>query len=165
MRSGQYDGTIFHRVISNFVAQGGGYDQKFQLKDTRPPIPNESGNGLSNKRLAVGLARSEGPHSGNAQFYLNLGDNEDLDPTPLRWGYTVFGRAVGGLEVVDRIGRVATGALASWQKDAPLEPVVIRHMEIVAPLADAAAPPARPAVSPAPAAAPAAAPAVASPAR
>ena len=152
VRSGYYDGTIFHRIISSFVVQGGGYDQKFQLKDTRPPVANESGNGLSNKRLTVGLARSEGPHSGNAQFYLNLGDNEDLDPTPLRWGYAIFGRVVDGLDVVDRIGRVATGALASWPKDAPLEPVVIKHTEVVAPAAEAAAPPARPV--PAPAAAP-----------
>ena len=138
VRSGYYDGTIFHRVISSFVVQGGGYDQKFQLKDSRAPVANESGNGLSNKRLTVGIARSEGPHSGNAQFYLNLGDNEDLDPTPLRWGYAVFGRVVDGLDVVDRIGHVATGALASWPKDAPLEPVVIKHIEIVAPPADAA---------------------------
>ena len=81
VRSGFYTGTIFHRVISNFVIQGGGYDDKFRLKDTRPDVPNESGNGLSNKRYTVGLARADTPHSGNAQFYVNLTDNDELDPT------------------------------------------------------------------------------------
>ena len=167
VRSGHYNGTIFHRVISNFVVQGGGYDQKFQLKDSDTPVANESGNGLSNKRWTVGLARSEAPHSGNAQFYLNLNDNEDLDPTPLRWGYAVFGRVVEGLEVVDRIGHVATGPLASWQKDAPLQPVVIRNMEVVAPAGDAAVPKpaATPAPTPIPTSAPAPAPATAPPTR
>ena len=166
VRSGHYDGTIFHRVISNFVIQGGGYDQKFQLKETHTPVANESGNGLSNKRFTVGLARSEASHSGNAQFYLNLNDNEDLDPTPLRWGYAVFGRVVEGLEVVDRIGHVATGPLASWQKDAPLTPVVIKHIEVVAPAADAVAarPAATPAPTPAPMPAPTSAPAAGAPA-
>jgi cyclophilin family peptidyl-prolyl cis-trans isomerase len=146
VKSGHYSGTIFHRVISNFVIQGGGYDDKYRLKDTQAPVPNESGNGLSNKRFTVGLARSDSPHSGNAQFYVNLTDNDDLDPTPLRWGYTVFGRIVDGLEVVERIGRTPTGSVGPWPKDAPLEPVVIQRVEILPPAgtAPAAAPPAPP---------------------
>ncbi|HXQ64076.1 MAG TPA: peptidylprolyl isomerase [Steroidobacteraceae bacterium] len=165
--SGQYSGTLFHRVISSFVIQGGGYDEKFKLKDTKAPVPNESGNGLSNKRGTVGLARSEAPHSGNAQFYVNLTDNEDLDPTPLRWGYAVFGRIVEGMDIVDRIGRTATGPVGPWTKDAPIEPVVIKRIEVIpdtaavpvaaAPAASSAAPPAVPAAA-APAATPAAPP-------
>lgn len=139
VKSGFYSGTIFHRVIANFVIQGGGYDDKYHLKDTQPSVPNESGNGLSNKRFTVGLARSDAPHSGNAQFYVNLTDNDDLDPTPLRWGYTVFGRVVEGLEVIDKIGRTPTGSAGPWPKDAPLEPVVIQRMELLPP-AGAAAP-------------------------
>ncbi|HXQ31286.1 MAG TPA: peptidylprolyl isomerase [Steroidobacteraceae bacterium] len=139
--SGQYSGTLFHRVISNFVVQGGGYDEKYKLKDTKAPVPNESGNGLSNKRGTVGLARSEAPHSGNAQFYVNLTDNEDLDPTPLRWGYAIFGRVVEGMDVVDRIGRTPTGPVGPWAKDAPIEPVIIKRIEVIAePAASARAP-------------------------
>jgi len=138
VRSGFYSGTIFHRVISNFVIQGGGYDDKYRLKDTQPSVPNESGNGLSNKRFMVGLARADAPHSGNAQFYVNLTDNEDLDPTPLRWGYAVFGRVVEGLEVVEKIGRTPTGSVGPWPKDAPLEPVVIQRIEMLPPSGGAA---------------------------
>jgi cyclophilin family peptidyl-prolyl cis-trans isomerase len=147
VKNGHYSGTLFHRVISNFVIQGGGYDAKGQLKGTRADVPNESGNGLSNKRFTVGLARGDSPHSGNAQFYVNLTDNDDLDPTPLRWGYAVFGRVVEGLEVVDKIGRTPTGSVGPWPKDAPLEPVVIQRIEALpapgsAPAAAAAPPPA-----------------------
>jgi cyclophilin family peptidyl-prolyl cis-trans isomerase len=141
VKSGFYSGTIFHRVIANFVIQGGGYDDKFRLKDPQPPVPNESGNGLSNKRFTVGLARADSPHSGNAQFYVNLTDNDDLDPTPLRWGYAVFGRVVEGLEVVEKIGRTPTGSVGPWPKDAPLESVVIQRIEMLPPSgAPAAAP-------------------------
>lgn len=124
-RAGHYEGTIFHRIIGGFVAQGGGYDQKYVEKPTRAGVPNESGNGLSNRRGTVGLARTGEPHSGNAQFYLNLTDNAALDPQPSRWGYAVFGRVVEGMEVVDDIGAVATGQVGPFDKDAPLKPVVI----------------------------------------
>ena len=113
MRAGHYNGTIFHRVIANFVAQGGGYDEKNVEKPVRDGIPNESGNGLSNRRGTVGLARTGDPHSGNAQFYINLADNVVLDPQPSRWGYAVFGRVVEGMNVVDDIGAVATGEVRS----------------------------------------------------
>jgi len=131
VRSGQYVGTIFHRVINNFIAQGGGYDEKFQLKAAGKPIANESGNGLSNKRGTVGVARSELPHSGNCQFYVNLTDNEDLDPTPLRWGYAVFGKVIEGMDVVDKIGRTPTGAVGTWSKDAPLDSVIVKKAELL----------------------------------
>jgi cyclophilin family peptidyl-prolyl cis-trans isomerase len=148
VKSGHYNGTVFHRVIQNFVIQGGGNDPKYQLKTVGSPVANESGNGLSNKRFTVGLARSESPHSGNAQFYVNLTDNDELDPTPLRWGYAVFGRVVDGLEVVEKIGRTPTGSAGPFPKDAPVDPVVIQRIEILpngpaaaAPAASAAPPP------------------------
>jgi cyclophilin family peptidyl-prolyl cis-trans isomerase len=125
VREGFYNGTVFHRVISGFVAQGGGFDEKYQEKPTKPGIPNESGNGLSNRRGTVGLARTGDPHSGNAQFYLNIADNAALDPQPSRWGYAVFGRIVQGMDVVDDIGAVATGEVGQFEKDAPLKPVII----------------------------------------
>ena len=129
MSAGHYNGTIFHRVIANFVAQGGGYDEKYVEKPVRAGIPNESGNGLSNRRGTVGLARTGDPHSGNAQFYINLADNAALDPQPSRWGYAVFGRIVEGMNVVDDIGAVATGEAGPFEKDAPLKPVIIIRIE------------------------------------
>ncbi len=161
VKNGHYAGTVFHRVISNFVAQGGGYDEKYQLKTVRAAVPNESGNGLSNKRGTIGLARSDFAHSGNAQFYLNLTDNDDLDPTPLRWGYAVFGHITEGLEVADRIGHAPTGAVGPWPKDAPLDAVVIKRIEmlsadglVIPPPAPAAANPPAATAAPAPGAPP-----------
>ena len=144
VRSGQYTGTIFHRVISNFIMQGGGYDQKFELLAVNGPVANESGNGLSNKRGTVGIARTDSAHSANAQFYVNLADNDDLDPTPLRWGYAVFGRIVEGMDVVDRIGRTPTGSVGPWPKDSPLDAVIVKHMEMISDSPVAAAPVAAP---------------------
>ena len=125
VRAGFYNGTVFHRVISGFVAQCGGFDEKYQEKAVRAGVPNESGNGLSNRRGTVGLARTTDPHSGNAQFYLNIADNGALDPQPSRWGYAVFGRIVQGMDVVDDIGAVATGEVGPFEKDAPLKAVII----------------------------------------
>jgi cyclophilin family peptidyl-prolyl cis-trans isomerase len=130
LREGHYTNTLIHRVVGNFVIQGGGHsagDQ--QLKPTHDPIANESGNGLQNKRGAVGLARTEKPHSGNAQFYIDISDNSDLDPVPARWGYAVFGKVVEGMDVVDRIGAVATGSVGPFKSDAPLKPIVIQKVE------------------------------------
>jgi len=129
VHEGFYSGVIFHRVISNFIAQAGQYDEKYAEKKPRPTIPNESGNGLSNRRGTVGLARSADPHSGDAQFYVNLQDNGLLDPQPTRWGYTVFGRVVEGMNVIDDIGAVATGEAGPIEKDAPLKPVIIIRIE------------------------------------
>jgi cyclophilin family peptidyl-prolyl cis-trans isomerase len=128
VRAGHYEGTIFHRVVSNFVAQGGGYDEKLVEKPTRANIPNESGNGLSNRRGTIGMARTGEAHSANAQFYISLADNPALDPQPGRWGYTVFGQVIEGMQVVDAIGGVATGEVGPLEKDAPLKPIVIKKV-------------------------------------
>lgn len=128
VRAGHYEGTIFHRVINGFVAQGGGYDEKLTEKPTRPNVFNESGNGLSNRRGTVGMARTGEPHSANAQFYVNLADNATLDPQASRWGYAVFGQVVEGMEVVDAIGAVATGEVGPLDRDAPLKAVVIQKV-------------------------------------
>jgi peptidyl-prolyl cis-trans isomerase A (cyclophilin A) len=150
VREGFYNGTLFHRVVSNFVIQGGGHDaQTLQLKNPHESVFNESGNGLQNKRGAVGLARGDSPHTGNAQFYVNLVDNPDLDPVPTRWGYAVFGRVVSGMDVIDRIGETPTGATGPFKKDAPLKPVIIEKVEILTAGASSA-PEAPPAPAPAP---------------
>lgn len=131
VKAGHYTDTLFHRVIGNFVVQGGGYDLKYVEKPTRAGTPNESGNGLSNRRGTVGLARTGDPHSGTAQFYVNLADNAALDPQPSRWGYTVFGRVVDGMRVVDDIGAVATGSVDKLERDVPLQPVIIKRIEVL----------------------------------
>jgi cyclophilin family peptidyl-prolyl cis-trans isomerase len=131
VRDRHYDGTIFHRVIGNFVVQGGGYLPDGAEKPVRSGVPNESGNGLSNRRGTVALARTGDPHSGTSQFYVNLADNIALDPSPARWGYAVFGRVVEGMDVVDRIASVATGSSGPFQEDAPLQPVVISSARVV----------------------------------
>jgi cyclophilin family peptidyl-prolyl cis-trans isomerase len=136
VREGFYANTLIHRVVANFVIQGGGHDAtSLALKSAHESIFNESGNGLQNKRGAVGLARGESPHSGNCQFYVNLVDNPDLDPVPTRWGYAVFGRIVQGMDVIDRIGEVPTGSLGPFKSDAPLKAIVIEKAEVVAPAA------------------------------
>jgi cyclophilin family peptidyl-prolyl cis-trans isomerase len=95
-------------------------------------VVNESGNGLTNQRATVGMARSSEPHSSDSQFYVNLYDNEALDPNKTRWGYAVFGKVVQGMEVVDKIGNVATGSRGPFKEDAPLQPVVIERIERLA---------------------------------
>jgi cyclophilin family peptidyl-prolyl cis-trans isomerase len=134
VREGFYSGTLIHRAVSNFVIQGGGHDATtLKLKPTHENVFNEAGDGLQNKRGAVGLARGDAPHSGNAQFYVNLVDNPDLDPVATRWGYAVFGKVVQGMDVVDRIGETPTGAMGPFTKDAPLKPVVIEKLEVITP--------------------------------
>jgi peptidyl-prolyl cis-trans isomerase A (cyclophilin A)/peptidyl-prolyl cis-trans isomerase B (cyclophilin B) len=132
VREGHYTNTLFHRVIANFVIQGGGHDATtLKLKPVHAAIPNESGNGLQNKRGTVGLARAAAPHSGNCQFYVNLVDNPELDPLPTRWGYAVFGKVIEGMDVVDRIGVTPTGSTGPFKSDAPLKPVVIEKIELL----------------------------------
>jgi cyclophilin family peptidyl-prolyl cis-trans isomerase len=128
---GFYSGTIFHRAITNFVIQGGGYDVNYKLKGNPSKVVNESGNGLTNQRGTVGLARPPEPHAGDVQFYVNLNENPALDPNQARWGYAVFGKVVQGMEVVDRIGNVATGARGPFKEDAPIQPVIIERIERV----------------------------------
>ena len=129
---GFYDGTIFHRVIAGFMIQGGGYTPDYKLKETEDAIPNESGNGLSNLRGTIAMARTDDPHSANAQFFINVVDNERLDPQKKsrqgRWGYAVFGKVIEGMDVVDKIASANTGAQGPFQSDVPLVPVVIKKM-------------------------------------
>jgi cyclophilin family peptidyl-prolyl cis-trans isomerase len=149
VHEGFYSNTLFHRVVANFVIQGGGHDATtLQLKPTHDPVFNESGNGLQNKRGTVGMARGGPPHSGNAQFYINLVDNPDLDPVPTRWGYAVFGHIVQGMDVIEHIGETPTGAAGPFKSDSPLKPVIIEKMEIISPQ-QAASPPAVTPVTPA----------------
>jgi peptidyl-prolyl cis-trans isomerase A (cyclophilin A) len=126
---GQYTGTIFHRVVQSFVIQGGGFDVNYKEKPAPRKTPNESGNGLTNVRGTVGLARTSAPHDGDSQFYINLADNNTLDPNSARWGYAVFGKVVGGMDVVDRIGGQATGPKGPFKEDAPLELIKIERIE------------------------------------
>ncbi|MGO9802673.1 MAG: peptidylprolyl isomerase [Steroidobacteraceae bacterium] len=133
VREGFYTNTLVHRVVPNFVIQGGGHDAtSMDLKKTHEDIPNESGSGLQNKRGTVGLARAPSPHSGNAEFYVNLVDNPDLDPVPTRWGYAVFGRVVSGMEVIDKMAEAPTGKVGPFKQDAPLKPIIIQSATIVA---------------------------------
>ena len=103
---GWYDGTVFHRVIADFMIQGGGFDASMQKKITRQPIENESKNGLSNKRGTISMARTGDPHSATAQFFINLVDNDGLDGSRSSWGYAVFGKVVEGIEAIDSIAKV-----------------------------------------------------------
>ncbi len=126
-----YDGTIFHRVIPGFMAQGGGYDGSLEKKPVRAPIENEADNGLKNLRGTVAMARTSDPHSATAQFFVNVKDNAFLDHTGKNaagWGYAVFGKVTSGMEVVDKIVNVPTGAKGPFSKDAPLENVVIKSI-------------------------------------
>jgi cyclophilin family peptidyl-prolyl cis-trans isomerase len=139
VKEGYYSGTLFHRVVANFVIQGGGHSATdLKLKPVHDPVNNEAGNGMQNKRGTVGLARGENAHSGNAQFYVNLVDNPDLDPLPTRWGYAVFGRIVQGMDVVDRIGVTPTGSSGPFKSDTPLKPVIIEKVELIEGAAQAA---------------------------
>ena len=133
VESGHYDGTIFHRVIDGFMIQGGGLTADMKQKPTRAPIPNEADNGLKNLRGTVAMARTQDPNSATAQFFINVADNDFLDyraPTVQGWGYCVFGKVVQGMDVVDAIKSVKTGAVGPY-RDVPLEPVVIEHAEVI----------------------------------
>ena len=133
VKDGHYDNTIFHRVISNFMIQGGGFDTDMQQKSTRATIKNEANNGLSNKKGTIAMARTMEPHSASAQFFINVQDNDFLDhtaPTTQGWGYTVFGEVVDGLDVVEAIKGVATTSRNGHQ-DVPREEVIIEKAEIV----------------------------------
>ncbi|AAQ60851.1 peptidylprolyl isomerase [Chromobacterium violaceum] len=133
VKSGHYDGTIFHRVINGFMIQGGGFDADMNQKPTQEPIQNEANNGLSNKTYTVAMARTMDPHSASAQFFINVSDNDFLDfksESTQGWGYAVFGQVVAGQDIVDRIKTVRTGRTGMHQ-DVPVEPVVIQKAEIV----------------------------------
>ena len=128
VQSGAYIGTIFHRVIPGFVIQAGGYDVNLDEIDTLPEIINESGNGLKNQRMSLGMARTNEPHSASSQFYINLNDNFSLDPMPTRWGYAVFGDVIDGFSVVDDIASNATQSTKGFQ-DVPVAPIIILEVK------------------------------------
>jgi cyclophilin family peptidyl-prolyl cis-trans isomerase len=127
-----YDGTIFHRVIDNFMIQGGGFTEQLAKKDTRAPVKNEAHNGLENKRGTVAMARTAVVDSATSQFFVNVVDNDFLNhrgKSPREYGYAVFGRVIRGMDVVDKIKKVRTGACgAQFSKDCPQTPVVIKSI-------------------------------------
>lgn len=125
---GFYDGTIFHRVIKNFMIQGGGFSADYNRKNTQAPINNEAFNGLHNVRGTIAMARTSDPHSASSQFFINTVNNGFLDfksKSRSGWGYTVFGKVIKGMDVVDRIQNINTGAAAFFPSDVPQQPVII----------------------------------------
>ena len=133
VEAGHYDGTIFHRVIKNFMIQGGGMEPGMNQKATQAPIENDAANGLKNKRGSIAMARTSDPHSATAQFFINTVDNDFLDfksPSGQGWGYCVFGEVTEGMDVVDKIRAVATGN-KGFHQDVPKEDVVIEKAAIL----------------------------------
>lgn len=127
--AGHYTDTLFHRVIDGFMVQGGGYGTDLEKKPVKAPVENEAFNGVKNKRGTVAMARTNDPHSATAQWFVNVADNAFLDHTAKSgngWGYTVFGEVVRGMDVVDKMKAVKTGAQGPFAKDAPVEPIVIK---------------------------------------
>ena len=133
VRSSFFDNTVFHRVIDDFMIQGGGFEPGMKQKTTQAPIKNEADNGLKNEAYTIAMARTSDPNSATAQFFINIADNTFLNhtaPTPQGWGYAVFGRVVEGNDVVDRIRKVRTGTRGMHQ-DVPLDDVIIERAEEV----------------------------------
>ena len=134
VRDGFYDGTIFHRVIKGFMAQGGGFTQDFSQKSTKAPITNEADNGLTNRRGTLAMARTSDPQSATAQFFINLVDNDFLNfkaKTPQGYGYAVFGEVVSGMEVVDKMAEVPTGRGGPMPTDVPQTAIVIESARVI----------------------------------
>ena len=132
--NGFYDGTIFHRVINNFMVQGGGFTADMEQKATQAPIDNEANNGLKNARGTIAMARTQDPHSATAQFFINVQDNDFLNHTGENmqgWGYAVFGKITDGEDVLDKIRCVQTGSQAGHQ-DVPVEPIIIESVAVIA---------------------------------
>ncbi len=133
VKDGFFDGTIFHRVINNFMIQGGGFEPGMKQKETRDPVENEANNGLRNNRYTIAMARTSDPHSATAQFFINVADNDFLNhtaPTSNGWGYAVFGQVIDGTDVVDKIKVVKTGS-KGFHQDVPAEDVVIEKATLV----------------------------------
>ncbi len=131
VNSGFYENTIFHRVIDNFMIQGGGFESGLKQKKAGAPVKNEAANGLQNEKYTIAMARTSDPHSATAQFFINTRDNGFLDyPGQDGWGYCVFGKVIEGTEVVDAIGKVKTGSRSGHQ-DVPVEDVVITKVEVL----------------------------------
>lgn len=134
VKEGHYDGTVFHRVINNFMIQGGGFMEDFRRVPTKNPIQNEADKGLSNERGTIAMARTSDPHSATDQFFINLKFNGSLDHRAKSgdgWGYTAFGRVTDGMNIVARIGLVKTGRSGPFDSDVPAEPVIIEKATII----------------------------------
>lgn len=132
VQDGFYDGTVFHRVINNFMIQGGGFTTDYAQKPTNNPIQNEAKNGLKNDRGTIAMARTSAPHSATAQFFINVVNNDGLNyPSPDGWGYAVFGKVVEGMDVVDKIRAVPTGSGGPFRSDVPKTQVVIKKVTLV----------------------------------
>jgi len=134
VNEGKYDGTIFHRVIKRFMNQGGGFTPDFNKVETFAPIKNEADHGLKNKRGTIAMARTGDPHSATNQFFVNTVDNAFLDhtsKTPRGWGYCVFATVVDGMDVMDRIAKVPTGASGPFQQDVPQEEILIQKVSVI----------------------------------
>ena len=132
VESGYFTDTIFHRVIKDFMIQGGGFTTEMNEKDSMPPIQNEANNGVSNERGTIAMARTPDPHSASSQFFINLKDNNFLDftaETSQGWGYCVFGKVIGGMDILDKIALVDTGSYGAHQ-DVPKEPITINEIII-----------------------------------
>ena len=131
VKSGHYDGTIFHRVIDGFMIQGGGFTPDMRQKPAENTVENEANNGLTNEQYTIAMARTSDPHSAGAQFFINVKDNDFLNyPGSDGWGYCVFGKVTAGTDVVDKIGVIETGRRSMFS-DVPVEDVVIEKAEIV----------------------------------
>ncbi len=133
VESGFYDGVIFHRVINDFMIQGGGFDANMKQKPTKDEIKNEADNGLANNNYTVAMARTSIPDSASSQFFINIADNDFLNhtaPTSSGWGYCVFGKVVAGMDVVDKIKAVKTTTKAG-HRDVPVEPVIIEKASVI----------------------------------
>jgi len=133
VEDGFYDGTIFHRVIGNFMIQGGGFTPDMKQKETKPSIPNEAGNGLKNLRGTIAMARTSDVNSATSQFFVNVVDNPNLDhkdETPRGFGYAVFGKVIEGMDVVDKIKEVKT-TTKEYYGDVPVESVIIQSLKVV----------------------------------
>lgn len=141
VNAGKYDGTVFHRVIKGFMNQGGGFTPDFNKVDTFEPIRNEANNGLKNTRGTIAMARTGDPHSATNQFFINTVDNINTDKTtpsldfssktPSGWGYCVFGTVVDGMDIMDRIARVSTGAGGPFPRDVPQEEILILKVSVI----------------------------------
>ena len=133
VQEGHYDKTIFHRVISGFMVQGGGFEKNMKEKDTSASIQNEADNGLKNKAYTLAMARTSDPHSASAQFFINLVDNEFLDhssKTMSGWGYAVFGKVIDGMQVVNKIAEVETST-KGFHDDVPVKPITIKKATVL----------------------------------
>ncbi|MCP4502361.1 MAG: peptidyl-prolyl cis-trans isomerase [Deltaproteobacteria bacterium] len=126
-----YDGTIFHRVIQNFMIQGGGFDTKLEKRPVRSMIANESNNGLANVRGTISMARTSSPHSATNQWFINVKDNPNLDAKGPKHGYAVFGKVVAGMDVVEKIRNVQTGSCGMFRRDCPQQQVVIKTIRLL----------------------------------